>query len=522
MKKLLTLILSVCFCTAVFAQGVHLYKNGARITVNSNEVDSLVYFPGQEEGQSLFQYIDQAVKNAVEANQTVWEIGYDGYWYKNGIRTEYRAVGQDGRDGADGRDGVPGVDGRDGHTPSISFMLDDSGHLFVTIDGVYVDLGLVRGQDGMNGHNGANGMDGANGKDGADGKDGRTPSISFVIDANGHLIVTIDGVTTDLGRVTGDNQQSGDQDPIDPETLASFNYDFKSMHVGDTFVQEVSTISDGTVKYTSSNPSVATVDVNSGLVTALSLGETLITATVEATAKYPAGTASYKVVVEEGNFVNGYEYVDLGVKNAQGKTIYWAKCNIGAEKPADYGNYYAWGETETKSDYSWKTYKYAEFVPGTPAEYDADGLLIKPATEDHYEGQYIGDDICGTQYDAARQNWGGSWRLPTKDEILRLINQCDWTWTEMQNSDGNPIKGYKVSNKTDNSKYIFLPTAGYRSGTTLYLEGGMGGCNLWSGTPDLDYTNNAYGLHFNLIGEISPHCWGSIRCFGRSVRPVTE
>lgn len=513
MKKFLTLILSVCFCMTVFAQGVHLYKNGARITVNSSEVDSLVYFPGQEEGQSLFEYIDQAVKNAVEANQTVWEIGDDGYWYKNGIQTEYCAVGKDGLDG------VPGMDGCDGHTPSLSFMIDDSGHLFVTIDGVYVDLGLVRGQDGKNGHDGTNGKDGADGKNGVDGQDGHTPSISFVIDANGHLIVTIDGVSIDLGRVTGDNQHTDDQDPIDPESLASFNYDFKSMHVGDTFMQVVSTISDGTVKYTSSNPSVATVDVNSGLVTALSLGETLITATVEATAKYPAGTASYKVVVEEGNFVNGYEYVDLGVKNAQGQTIYWAKCNVGATKPYEYGDYFAWGETEPKDRYYFETYQYREFVEGTPAEYDADGFLIKPATDDHYEYMNIGEDISGTQYDAARQNWGGSWRMPTMEEFYLLIEQCNWTWTAMQDSNGKSVNGYKVSNKSDNSKYIFLPVAGYRSYTNLYSDGSYG--HYWSGTPSPYNQSYAYYL-FVSSSSIDSGSGHNDRYYGKSVRPVTE
>lgn len=500
MKKFLTLILSVCFCMTVFAQGVHLYKNGARITVNSSEVDSLVYFPGQEEGQSLFEYIDQAVKNAVEANQTVWEIGYDGYWYKNGVQTEFCAVGRDGMNGCDG------------YTPSISFEIETSGHLIAYINGAAMDLGNVRGQDGMNGR------DGMNGKDGADGQDGHTPSISFVIDANGHLIVTIDGVTTDLGRVTGDNQQSGDQDPIDPESLASFNYDFKSMHVGDTFVQVVSTISDGTVKYTSSNPSVATVDVNSGLVTALSLGETLITATVEATAKYPAGTASYKVVVEEGNFVNGYEYVDLGVKNAQGQTIYWAKCNVGATKPYEYGDYFAWGETEPKDRYSFETYQYREFVEGTPAEYDADGFLIKPATDDHYEYMNIGEDISGTQCDAARQNWGGSWRMPTKEEFSLLREQCEWTWTAMQDSNGKSVNGYKVSNKSDNSKYIFLPAAGYRDGAYLYDDGSIG--IYWSSTPNPNFQSYAYYLYF-FGSSISPSLC-NFRYYGRSVRPVTE
>lgn len=218
----------------------------------------------------------------------------------------------------------------------------------------------------------------------------------------------------------------------------------------------------------------------------------------------------------EGNMINGHEYVDLGVKNAQGQTIYWAKCNVGATKPYEYGDYYAWGETETKTVYSWETYKYAELIPGTPAEYDADGFLIKPATDDHYEGQNIGEDISGTQYDAARQNWGGSWRMPTNDEFSRLKTQCDWTWTEMKSSDGNPIKGYKVSNKSDNSKYIFLPAAGCRYDSGLGSAGSRG--YYWSSSPYASGSSSAYCLYFPSSYQGGTNFDG--RYYGQSVRAV--
>ena len=95
--------------------------------------------------------------------------------------------------------------------------------------------------------------------------------------------------------------------------------------------------------------------------------------------------------------INGHEYVDLGL------SVKWATCNVGASKPEDYGNDYAWGETSTKSSYtsdSSKTY-----------------------------GKQMNDIKGNSQYDAARANWGGTWRLPTGAELEELKNKCTWRWT---------------------------------------------------------------------------------------------
>ncbi len=179
--------------------------------------------------------------------------------------------------------------------------------------------------------------------------------------------------------------------------------------------------------------------------------------------------------------INGHDYVDLGL------SVKWATCNVGASSPSDYGNYYAWGETSTKSSY----------------------------TEDNSKtyGKDMGDIAGNPSYDAARANWGGSWRLPTEEEIDELVDRCDATWTTM-----NGHNGYKVTGPNGNS--IFLPAAGWRSGTSLSITGEFG--SYWSSTPDESYRGcerRAYGLYFNDGGF-----YGSLnlRFLGHSVRPVSN
>ena len=190
---------------------------------------------------------------------------------------------------------------------------------------------------------------------------------------------------------------------------------------------------------------------------------------------------------KETNRINGHEYVDLGL------SVKWATCNIGAEKPEDYGDYFAWGETKPKSDYCEKTY-----------EHCVKKLLF-------YKYKYIGRDICGTEYDAARFNWGGSWRLPTKSELDELKNKCVWTWTTQGGHNG-----YKVTGPNGNS--IFLPAAGYRDGTDLNTRGSGG--YYWSATLDENGSSRAYSLYFNSGGSNWYYNWD--RGYGHTVRPVTE
>lgn len=186
--------------------------------------------------------------------------------------------------------------------------------------------------------------------------------------------------------------------------------------------------------------------------------------------------------------------VDLGL------SVFWATCNVGAESPEDYGGYYAWGETEEKSDYTPLTYKYYL------GDLDGDGYYY-----DSNEYQHIGSNISGTSYDVAHVKWGGSWRMPTLSEIQELCNKCSWQWTSV-----NGVKGQKVTGPNGNS--IFLPAAGNRDGTEVYNRGSFG--HYWSGTLSEYGSGNAYYLVFNSGG----HDWGGNlgRDLGFSVRPVTE
>ncbi len=131
------------------------------------------------------------------------------------------------------------------------------------------------------------------------------------------------------------------------------------------------------------------------------------------------------------------ETVDLGL------SVKWASLNIGADSPVDYGKYYAWAETEEKSDYSAATYKYVKDLDGDGDYYDDDANWTN-----------VGTDISGTSYDVAHVKWGNGWRMPTLLEFEELRNRCSWEWTG---------SGYRVTGPNGNS--IFLPAAFYWTGT---------------------------------------------------------
>lgn len=164
----------------------------------------------------------------------------------------------------------------------------------------------------------------------------------------------------------------------------------------------------------------------------------------------------------------GVEAVDLGL------SVKWASCNVGASEPEEYGDYFAWGETVSKEEYSWATYKW-----------NAD--------------------------DAASVHWGGKWRMPTAQEWDELLNQCDWEWT-----DWNGVSGYQVSSRKNAGK-IFLPAAGIWLEDMLHDLGSRGfywSSSLYDNNPDC-----ASGLHFYTDNR-GRH--GTFRNDGLSIRPVME
>ena len=190
-----------------------------------------------------------------------------------------------------------------------------------------------------------------------------------------------------------------------------------------------------------------------------------------------------------------HEYVDLGL------SVKWATCNVGANAPEEYGDYFAWGETQPKTTYDWSTYKWCNGSYDTQTKYCTDSYY---GTVDNKTQLELSDD-------AARANWGGSWRMPTTEEQQELINNCTWTWTTQ-----NGVNGYKVTSKK-NGNSIFLPAAGYRDDSSLNYAGSTG--YDWSSSLSSDYPGDAYGLGFNsdLVG------WGYYyRYYGHSVRPVCQ
>ena len=191
------------------------------------------------------------------------------------------------------------------------------------------------------------------------------------------------------------------------------------------------------------------------------------------------------------------EAVDLGL------SVKWATCNVGATKPEEYGNYYAWSETTTKNTYNWSTYKYANGNDSTLTKYCSNS---KYGFTDTLTTLEVADD-------AATQNWGSNWRMPTIEEWQELINNCTWTWTTL-----NGVNGYKV--KSANGNTIFLPAAGFRSIGGL-VDAGSGGC-FWSSSLDTLYTHNpgcAQGVGFNSNDHGT---YSDDRYYGRSVRPVAK
>lgn len=195
-----------------------------------------------------------------------------------------------------------------------------------------------------------------------------------------------------------------------------------------------------------------------------------------------------------GNITNEdkYEYVNLGLTSG----TLWATSNVGASKPEEYGDYFAWGETKPKERYDWTTYKwnggenYNDFT-----KYCA------------VDGKTELDEAD----DAASANWGPNWRIPTKNQWVELKAECTWKWTSM-----NGVNGYLVTSKK-NDNYIFLPAAGCLQGTGHPYYGILGKHgNYW--TRNLDYGDSKYALYRLFFSESVT--WDSGRGVGCSVRPV--
>ncbi len=199
------------------------------------------------------------------------------------------------------------------------------------------------------------------------------------------------------------------------------------------------------------------------------------------------------VLSEPTGTENGYGYVDLGL------SVKWATMNVGANNPEEYGDYFAWGETEPKDSYYWTTYKYSNGSETTLTKYNTSTMA---GTVDNKTTLELSDD-------AAYINWDGNWRMPSEAEWEELRKQCTWTWTTK-----NGVKGHKVTSKI-NDNNIFLPASGRHFVDALTGIGVDG--NYWSNT--LNGASPCEAMYVLFISN-GAGSFGSDRYIGHSVRPV--
>ena len=197
-------------------------------------------------------------------------------------------------------------------------------------------------------------------------------------------------------------------------------------------------------------------------------------------------------------FSQSHDYVDLGLPSG----TLWATCNVGAGSSEEYGYYFAWGETTTKSTYDWSTYKYC----------NGDSYkLTKYCNKSSYGNNGFTDDLTVLQAidDAATIKFGSDWHIPTKEQWEELKNNTTVTWTTQ-----NGVNGRKFDAANGNS--LFLPAAGYQSGNSINYEGSYG--EYWSNSLYSRTPYYSWYLHFN--SDICVVNDSGERCHGRLVRAV--
>ena len=286
--------------------------------------------------------------------------------------------------------------------------------------------------------------------------------------------------------------------PVFESTVSSLSLNRASIQLATGIICELKAnlvygdkIINRTVNWSSSNNNIATV--SSGIVTTHTSGECYIIA------EYGSLKDTCVVNVVDNPQIDGHEYVDLGL------SVLWATCNVGAYAPEDYGDYYAWGEIETKTDYNWWSYVYS---------YDSDSTIIKYNTDSKYGTIVDNKTVLDPEDDVAQVKWGGSWRMPTKEEYDELIDNCIWTFTTM-----NEVTGYLVTSKKPGytERSIFMPASGYYADDTIYADGLD--CNYWSSSLHEIEPNRSWLFYYETDGYGTGRYY---RCFGHSVRPVCQ
>lgn len=197
---------------------------------------------------------------------------------------------------------------------------------------------------------------------------------------------------------------------------------------------------------------------------------------------------------------DGHEYVDLGLPSG----TLWATCNIGASSPEEYGDYFAWGETETKTSFDSNNYKWLTKGEGwTKYNEDEESGIVDNINELELED------------DAAHVKWGGRWCMPNHENFEELKENCVYYMWEYEG-----VMGLKVSSKV-NDNYIFLPIASYYDGTTSSGYTGYG--YYWSSS--LSSRSSYFGclleFHYSITGRLNMDIDSYLyRYYGLPIRPV--
>lgn len=169
--------------------------------------------------------------------------------------------------------------------------------------------------------------------------------------------------------------------------------------------------------------------------------------------------------------------------------VQWASCNVGAEKPSDFGLYFSWGNVEGHEI--------------------GEGYEFNQAVYDTTPAANIATDLSLDQ-DAARSNMGEPWRMPTVTEYQELYDNCTFVWTEM-----NGVNGLLFTSNI-NGRTLFFPAAGYYSGTSLNSRGSYG--YYWSTNYNSDTLAHRFGFYSSDVFIVG----SSNRYLGISVRAVLQ
>lgn len=210
----------------------------------------------------------------------------------------------------------------------------------------------------------------------------------------------------------------------------------------------------------------------------------------------------YRVTAKMTKQANGPEAVDLGL------SVKWANMNVGATSESDYGKYFAWGETTGYDSSDGHSFGWANY-----SLCNGSSTKLTKYNNSSSKGDVDQKTQLDESDDAATANWGGDWRMPTKVEFQELVDNTNKRWVSNYNNTG--VAGYKFTSKTDNTKSIFLPAAGYFSSATLTNQGSSG--IYWSSSL---YTSNAQSGQRLIFGSSSVSVAYANRCFGCTVRPV--